>query len=101
MGGGFTVAGEKISAYLARAYLQTLPGLSVFRSWNQVLVSWPSFDAAGFTLEQSGTLLPCLTWVPNAASVTDDGTNKSVILPATNSAQFFRLRGSSTLNPQK
>ena len=28
----------------------------------------------------------------NPAGVTDDGTNKSVTIPATNSAQFFRLR---------
>jgi hypothetical protein len=56
------------------------------------MVSWPSADTASFTLEQAGTLAPPASWVTNAASITDDGTNKSVTLPATNSAQFFRLR---------
>jgi hypothetical protein len=32
------------------------------------------------------------SWVTNSATVTDNGTNKSVTLPATNSPQFFRLR---------
>ena len=31
------------------------------------------------------------SWV-GCVDVTDDGTNKSVTFPATNSAQFFRLR---------
>jgi hypothetical protein len=30
--------------------------------------------------------------IPNSATIIDDGTNKSVTVPATNSAQFFRLR---------
>jgi len=32
------------------------------------------------------------SWVTNTASITDDGTNKSVSLPATNNSQFFRLK---------
>ena len=91
-GGGFTTAGGKVSAYIARAYLLPLPALSVLRSGTDVIVSWPSADTASFTLEQAGTLTPPPSWVTNTASITDDGTNKSVILPATNSAQFFRLR---------
>ena len=94
-GGGFTTAGGKVSAYIARAYLLTLPTLSVLRSGipqGGIMVSWPSADTASFALEQAGTLAPPATWVTNVASITDDGTNKSVTLPATNSAQFFRLR---------
>jgi len=49
-------------------------------------------DTASFALEQAGTLAASVTWVTNSASVTNDDTNKSVTLPATNSAQFFRLR---------
>jgi hypothetical protein len=94
-GGGFTTAGGKVSAYIARAYLLTLPTLSIRRSstpqgW--IMISWPSADTASFTLEQAGALAPPATWVTNAASITDDGTNKPVTLPATNSPQFFRLR---------
>jgi hypothetical protein len=94
-GGEFTTAGGKVSAYIARANLMTLslPALSVLLSGTNVMVSWPSADTAGFGLEQAGTLVPPASWLTNAASVTDDGTNKSVTLPATNSPQFFRLRG--------
>jgi hypothetical protein len=91
-GGEFTTAGGKVSGYIARAYLPILPALSVLRSGTTVTVSWPCVDTAGFALEQAGTPAPPLNWVPNAASVTDDGTSKSVSIPATNSAQFFRLR---------
>src|SRR2546426_364575 len=91
-GGNFTTAGGKVSAYLARAYLPTLPALSVLRSGTDVMVCWPSADTASFALEQAGTLAAPASWVTNTASVTDDGTNKSVTLPATTSPQFFRLR---------
>ncbi len=56
------------------------------------MVSCPSVDTATFALEQAGTLAVPPIWITNTASVSDDGTNKSVTLPATNSAQFFRLR---------
>jgi hypothetical protein len=92
-GGGFTMAGGKVSAYIARAYLLPLPTLSVLPSGPNVLVSWPSPDTAGFALQQASTLLSPSAWVTTTATITDDGTNKSALLPATNSAQFFRLRG--------
>src|SRR6266568_2956678 len=91
-GGGFTTAGGKSSAYIARAYLPTLPTLSVLRSGTDVMVSWPSADTAGFALQHAAALAPSATWVTNTASITDDGTNKSLTLPATNNSQFFRLR---------
>jgi hypothetical protein len=92
VGGAFTTAGRKVSAYAARAYLLTLPALSVLRSDTEVMVSWPTADAAGFALEQAGTLAAPASWVPNTASATDDGTNQLVNLPATNGSQLFRLR---------
>jgi len=94
VGGDFTTAGGKLSTYIARAELPTLtpPTLSVLRSGTDVVVSWPSADTDGFALEQAGTLAAPVNWVANAATVTDDGTAKSVSLPATNSLQLFRLR---------
>jgi hypothetical protein len=95
-GGEFTVAGGKLSEYIARANLLLLPTLSVSPSGNPqggITVSWPSADTDGFSLEQAGTLITPASWVSNTASITDDGTTRSVTLPATNSAQFFRLRG--------
>jgi hypothetical protein len=92
-GGSFTIAGGKVSGYVARAHLFSIPALSVVRSGKAVMLSWPSVDAAAFGLEQADKLAPPISWVPNTASVTDLGTNKSVTLSATNSQKFFRLHG--------
>jgi hypothetical protein len=90
-GGLFTRAGGKPSSCISRAYLLPLPKISVHPSGNDLLLSWPSLDTAGFALEQTDALATTGSWVTNTARVTDDGTNKSVRLPATNSPQFFRL----------
>ena len=74
--GQFTTAGDKVSAYIARAYLPTPPTLSVLRSGQDVMISWPSTDTASFALQQAGTLAAPASWVTNTASVTDDGANK-------------------------
>jgi hypothetical protein len=92
VGGAFTNAGGKASARIARAYLGTVPALSVGQSGLDAVVSWPSVDTQDFTLEQTATLTPSGNWVLNTATIVDDGTNKSVTIPATNPAQFFRLR---------
>ncbi len=92
VGGNFATAGGRVSGYIARAYLPTLPTLSVIRSGGDVVISWPSADTADFRLEQADTVMSPASWGTNAGSVTDDGANKSVALPATNTAQFFRLR---------
>jgi hypothetical protein len=94
-GGVFATAGGKVSPYIARAYLLTLPTLSVLRPGipqGGITVFWTSADTASFTLEQARGLAAPASWVTNAASITDDGTNKSVTLAATNSSQLFRLR---------
>ncbi len=91
VGGNFTKAGDKVSTFAARAYLLPLPTLSVLGSNANVMVSWPSPDTDDFVLEQAGSVPPA-TWVVTAASFNNDGTNKWVHLPATNGAQFFRLR---------
>jgi hypothetical protein len=94
-GGGFSIAGGKVSEFIARAYLLPLPTLSVSASsipQGGITVSWPSADTDGFTLQQAGTPSTPASWISTTASITDDGTTRSVALPATNSAQFFRLR---------
>jgi hypothetical protein len=90
--GNFTTAGGKVSVNFARAYLSALPTLSVLHSHEQVTLSWPSVDTAGFALEQTGSLAAPSLWVPSSATITDDGANKSVTLPTTDSPQLFRLR---------
>jgi hypothetical protein len=94
-GGDFDTAGGKASDSIARAYLLAVPALSLRPSgltqgW--ITVSWPSADTAGFSLEHANTPNAPASWVTNTASITDDGTTRSVTLPATNRAQFFRLR---------
>ena len=39
-----------------------------------------------------GPLATPAGWVPNSATIADDGAKKSVTIRATNSSQFFRLR---------
>jgi hypothetical protein len=92
VGGAFTNAGGKACARIARAYLGTVPALSIGRSGPDAVVSWPSADTQDFALEQTASLAAAASWVSNNASLADDGTNKWVTLSATNPAQFFRLR---------
>jgi hypothetical protein len=94
-GGFFGTAGVTPANHIARAYLQDLPTLSVRRSGvppGGIKVFWPAVNTAGFALQKAGALTAPVTWVSNTASVNDDGTNKSVTIPPTNGAQFFRLR---------
>jgi len=90
-GGTLLAAGGKVSGFIARAYLLPLPILSILGSGSDITLSWNSADP-GFTLEQSPSLASPPLWTPNTATITDDGTTKSLTLPATNSIQFFRLR---------
>jgi hypothetical protein len=68
------------------------PPLTINRSDNSVLVSWPS-ASAGWSLQQNSDLTAA-NWSPSGYSgqgISDNGTNKSltVLLPAGN--LFFRL----------
>jgi hypothetical protein len=98
IGGIFNVVGDVVANCVAKwngsswSALLTLPALSLVRSGTDVTVSWPSADTAGFALEQTGVIASPASWVTNSVGVADDGTNKSVTVSATNSAQFFRLR---------
>ncbi|MFO1515177.1 MAG: hypothetical protein U1F83_20120 [Verrucomicrobiota bacterium] len=92
VGGIFMKVGGKMSPHLARAYLPTLPRLSLRQSGADVILSWPSADTDVFVLEQVGALPGPASWVTSAALVTGDSTNKVAILPVANDAQYFRLR---------
>jgi hypothetical protein len=65
---------------------------SITRYGSNVVLRWPSAGTSDLILENSQDLTTPESWTPNNATVTDDGTNKSVTIPATNNAQFFRLR---------
>ena len=92
VGGAFTNAGGKSCARIARAYLGTVPVLSLAPSGSSAVVSWPTADTDGFALEQAAALGAGSAWVSNTTALADDGTNSWVAVPATDGAQFFRLR---------
>ncbi|MBI3849823.1 MAG: hypothetical protein HY298_05975 [Verrucomicrobia bacterium] len=67
------------------------PILKTKLSGADLLLSWPAV-AQNFTLQTTTNFADPTAWVTNASSITDDGTNKWVTVPATNGAQFFRLK---------
>ena len=91
VGGDFTTAGGKVSAYVARAYLD-LPTLSIFRSGGDVTLSWPvSFGR--FALQQNPDAANPSSWSPANYPLTTNGATKSATVPLTPTNQFFRLIG--------
>ncbi len=68
------------------------PNLTVRHLGRDVNVSWPFANTAGFALEQTAILAAPTAWSISTAPISDDGNTRSVTLPATNSAQLFRLR---------
>jgi hypothetical protein len=66
--------------------------LSIFHSGSNVILQWPSGGPSDVILEKSSDLTAPESWTQVIAYVTDDGTNKFVTIPATNSIQFFRRR---------
>jgi hypothetical protein len=66
------------------------PSLSIRRAiTNTVSVSWPS-TATGFTLQQI-TNLTGANWTFPLETVTDNGTNKSIIISNSTNHRYFRL----------
>jgi hypothetical protein len=91
---GYSISSDGSTDYLTIKYSPAgMPLLTITRTpTNTVAVSWPSAETAGFALEEASTLTEPVIWGTNTAAATDDGTNKSVTVPATNTARFFRLR---------
>ena len=94
-GGYFTTAGDKVSAYVARAYLEQ-PTLSILPSGNfrvdAVELSWPAFYES-FALQQSSDVANSNTWMSANYPLTTNGAIKRAIVPVTSTNQFFRLIG--------
>jgi hypothetical protein len=75
-----------IQVHYAAALLRLeLPTLSVGQSGNQIALSW---NASGFILQQSATLMNQAGWM-NVPAV----TNSPVNLPIGNASIFYRLIG--------
>jgi len=88
-GGQFLWAGDKVSAYLARAILR-LPSLALTQTTpSTVAVSWPS-PSPGFVLQQNTDGLGSRNWSNVTDAMLDDGTNRMITQPmGTN--RFYRL----------
>jgi hypothetical protein len=56
---------------------------------NTVAVSWPS-HSTGFSLQQNGDLAPS-TWAATPNAVTDNGTNKFIVVHPPTGNRFYRL----------
>jgi len=68
------------------------PLLSVVRSGGNLIISWAAADSAGFVVEQSGALAVPASWAASGATVSDNGTTKSMTIPIAPGYRFFRLR---------
>jgi hypothetical protein len=91
-GGTFTTAGGKPASHIARAYLPALPMLSIVPAGNAIRLSWPSPDTDAFIVEELDPLAISPKWTAFASTINDDGTNKYLVAPGTNSAHLFRLK---------
>jgi hypothetical protein len=90
-GGNYTIEG----GFLAGIGLVQTPGaplLSMRLTNNNVsaVISWP-VSATGFVLEETATLATPL-WTTNAVSITTNGAEKNVTIPANVGMKYFRLR---------
>jgi len=65
------------------------PQLTVTRSGNSVIVSWPS-PSTGWTLQQCSDLAAG-SWSASGYTISDDGTNRSVTISPPAGNLFFRL----------
>ena len=66
--------------------------LSVARSANNVIISWPTNAAGGFQLQSTATLLAGHNWTTVSNSPAINGNTFQVILPILSGAQYFRLQ---------
>jgi hypothetical protein len=65
------------------------PPLTITRSGNHVIVSWPS-PSTGWTLQQNSSLAAA-NWTASSG-IADDGTNKSLTFTSPAGNLFFRLK---------
>ena len=88
-GGGYSLAGG-FWGILSAVQTPGAPLLTIRRTQpNTVEVSWPS-PSAGFVLQQSGDLNTA-NWTPPPQSVTDNGTNKFILITPSAGNRFYRL----------
>ena len=76
--------------YKARWVPRDLPQISVScTGTNTMVVYWPS-TVTGFSVQQN-TNLGTLNWMPPAGAITDDGTNRLLVVTPQAGQCFYRL----------
>jgi hypothetical protein len=89
-GGNFSLVGGFWSLFAVP--MPGAPFLTIhLTTTNTAVVSWPS-PSTGFTLQQN-TNLNTTDWVAAPQTVTDNGTNKYIIVNPPTGHRFYRLRG--------
>ena len=87
-GGNFSLTGGFWSLFAVQT--PGAPLLSIrLTPTNTAIVSWPS-PSAGFTLQQNGDF-NATAWVAAPQTVTDNGTNKFIIVNPPTGNRFYRL----------
>jgi hypothetical protein len=88
-GGSFSLAGG-FWGIISAIQTPGAPLLTILRTQtNTVVVSWPS-PSTGFTLQQVSNL-DASVWSAPPESITDDGTNRFVIVSPQTGSRFYRL----------
>jgi hypothetical protein len=87
-GGNYSIDGG-FWGIMAAVQTAGTPWLTVSRSGNSVIISWPS-PSAGYSLQQSSGLNPA-NWSTFGGTISDNGTIKSVTSSTPHGNLFFRL----------
>jgi hypothetical protein len=88
-GGNYTLQG----GFWSLTAMQTpgAPLLSIFRmTTNTVAVSWPS-PSTGWDLQQNTNSVSSLNWSNVTSGISDDGTNKTLVVNPPAGNRFYRL----------
>ena len=88
IGGNYSLTGGFWS--LIAVQTPGAPQLSITPSGSNVIISWPS-PSNGFGLQQNPDLSPA-TWSAVPATNSDNGTIKSITVPAAPGNRFYRLK---------
>ena len=86
-GGSYSITGGFWALYAVQT--PGAPLLTITRSGNNVIVSWPS-PSTGFSLQQNGTLNTA-NWINFGGTVNSNSTTMSVSIPSPTGNLFFRL----------
>jgi hypothetical protein len=67
-----------------------LPRLTITRSNNVVIVSWPA-AASNFVLQQNTNGVSSINWSNITSGIQNDGTNETLIVNPIGGSRFYRL----------